>query len=480
MFTFLLGLVIGGVVGWLFYVSAQRENARVEEEKAMLLQEKQIVLRFMHDLVEAIGRGGTREELLNYVVHAAINTTGAISACVFELTEDKLLKGSVAEGLFPPLKRVKVPKNYKTETRAGFIARVMRPDTFALGEGVIGSVADSHRGELIADAKHDPRIVECDDETLAVHTLIVVPIAFRGKLIGVLAVANQNDNLPFNETDYSLVDSLAEQAALAIHNLDAMQLQIEKSRIDQDLALANTIQGMLLPHAFPADGRLDISAIFLPAQMVGGDLYDVVELQDGRIGIAVADVSGKGIPASLLMAICQSNLRHFARAIDSPGKVLAALNAVILEETQRHMFVTMIYAIIDPNENKITLARAGHEQPILLTAKDSNGVYTPTMLDTQGMALGMVPPAIFDGLIEETSVTYNNGDILVLYTDGLTETRNSNGEEFSANRLADAVRINRKKTANDINDAILEQMNEFGESDQQHDDITLLTIKLFV
>lgn len=478
MWGVLLGLALaGGLVGWYFYLQIRRDLARLEEDKLQLNQEKQIVLEFMHNLAEAIGEGVTREELFRRVVHAAVLSTGALSAAVFERTGEESLQGRAAEGLFPPQKPIPESVREKLTSRAKFLEQVLRAETLSFGEGILGSVARSGQGVLVTDGEHDPRIVRHHDDALAVRSLIAAPMTFRDRLMGVLAVANPSDGLSFTETDFSLVQSLAEQAALAIHNLDLLALQIERNRLDLDLELASTIQGMLLPRQFPQDPRLDIAAWYRPAQKVGGDLYDVFPLPEGRIGIAVADVSGKGIPASLLMAICQSHLRHVARAEASPAKVLGALNAELATDLRRDMFITLIYAVIDPAAGEIVVARAGHELPLLLAKDTATGLTEARQIGSEGMALGMAPPPLFNAVIAERRVPFRPGEVLVLYTDGVTEAVNAEGTEFSSARLADAVREARHTSAAQINEAVVAAVEEFSDHGPQADDLTLLTVR---
>lgn len=478
MWGVLIGLVlVGGVVGWTFYLGARRDLVRLEEEKLQLQQEKEIVLEFMHNLAEAIGEGVNRDELFRRVVHAAVLSTGALSAAVFERTGRDALQGRAAEGLFPPQKPIPEAVRENLTTRAKFLEQVLRSETLGFGEGIIGSVARSGQGVLISDGMNDPRLVRHDDPALRVHSLIAAPMTFRDKLMGVLAVANPADGMTFTETDFSLVQSLAEQAALAIHNLDLLALQIEKNRLDLDLELASTIQGMLLPRVFPEDERMDIAAWYRPAQKVGGDLYDVFTLPDGRVGMAVADVSGKGISASLLMAICQSHLRHVARMESSPAGVLRMLNAELASDIRRDMFITLVYGIFDPGSGELVLARAGHELPLLLTRNGTEGLAEVQPIGSEGMAVGMVPSAVFDAVISEYRVVLQPDSILMLYTDGITEAVNRDGVEFSVSRLADTLKEGRTLTAEKVNTSVIAAVEHFSEHAPPADDLTLLTLR---
>ncbi len=476
MFPFLLGLALGAGSLWLLFLASRRQIVRLREEKQMLQQEKQIVVEFMHNLVEDIGEGMSREQLFKSMVHAAILSTNALSACVFNRTSDDKLQGVAVEGLFPPQKELPKTSTDKLSTRAKFIEQVLKSEVYEMGEGIIGSVAKSGKPVLIEDATQDPRVVQHTDSSLMVRSLIVAPITFRKELIGVLAVANPSDGMAFTETDFSLVESIAEQAGMAIHNADLMKIQIEKNKLDFDISMASSIQGMILPKKFPEIEGLDIAALYRPAQKIGGDLYDVFELESGKLGIAVADVSGKGIPASLLMAICQTNLRRFAKEFECPGEVLKALNREVGPEMRQDMFVTFVYGIIDPVAKTLTLARAGHELPLLLH-HNKNGEVVVNPVGSEGMAIGMVPPELFDMIIEVKTVPFNSRDIVVFFTDGITEAANRDGVEFSDLRLRETIKTLRERSATELNDGIVSSVERFTGSSVFADDLTLMTVR---
>ena len=305
--AFLFGVLVGALGIWLLYTGNRKQIKIVEEEKQLLRQEKQIVVEFMHNMVEAVAEGSDRTAMFQRIIHAAILSTGALSACIYEKLENNCLKGVAVEGLFPPLIKLPEETGNGLATRTEFLESILKSETFQMGEGLIGQVAQSRQALLIADASNDPRVLQHIDPALQIRSIIIAPVIFRDTLIAVLAVANPADQLAFNETDFSLVESLAEQVGLAIHNSDAMQLQIEKNKLDLDIELASNIQGLLLPSKFPFSPNIEFAAHYIAAQKIGGDLYDVFNIDDNRIGIAIADVSGKGISASILMAICQSS-----------------------------------------------------------------------------------------------------------------------------------------------------------------------------
>jgi phosphoserine phosphatase RsbU/P len=473
MFLLLVtGVLLGVLVMlWPLYY-ARQETVRLDEERQQLAQDRQRVIDFMHLMVEALGEGLTRQELHQRIVHASILCTGALSACIFERTTENTMRGVAVEGLFPPHRPLTDLAKAKITTRAKFIEQVLRSEEFPVGEGMVGRVAQSGRGELLANATADARIVKHDDPALAVRSVIAVPLVFRERFFGVLAVTNPVGDRPFTEMEFSLMQSLAEQAALALHNAEFLHLQLEKRQLDLDLSLASGIQQMLLPAEPPRILGLDLDARYAAAQKVSGDLYDIFQLSETKLGVAVADVSGKGIPASLLMAICRTNLRQIAPRHDSPAGALIELNRE-LSGVQRGMFITMLYAVIDTATNEVTLARAGHELPLLWRGATGNGEF----IGSEGMPLGMVSQEIFSMAISDRVEPFAAGDVLVLYTDGITEAPNEEGKEFSGPRLFDTVRALHAGTAAEINDGILESVHRFAGDSAQRDDLTLVTVK---
>lgn len=461
---------------WLLYTTKRRQITILEEDKQLLRQEKEIVVEFMHNMVEAVVESQDREAMFQRIIHAAILSTGAISACIYEKRDNDRLSGIAVEGLFPPQRKVSRENTGSDGTRAQYIQNILKSESFQMGEGLIGQVAKSKRALLIPDATKDPRVIQHEDPSLLIRSIIVAPVLFNRELIAVLAVANPADGLAFTDTDFSLVESLAEQVGLAVHNSDAMQLQIDKSKIDLDIELASNTQRLLLPKQFAPSKNISFATHYTAAQKVGGDLYDVISLDEKTVGFAIADVSGKGVSASILMAICQTHLRHFSKQYRTPSEVLCAINEAMQSSIQRDMFITMLYAIIDLETEQLTLARAGHELPFFYD-QHSDGSLDVEPIKSPGMAIGMVPPEIFNAAIKDTSVHFGDEDALLLYTDGITEAVNPEGDEYSGQRLLENLRANGKHSAQTILDRTLESVSNFANGAGQVDDLTLIAIK---
>ena len=473
---FVLGVIVGSTALWLLYGSKRRQIRIIEEEKQLLIQEKQIVVEFMHNMVEAVVESTDRQAMFQRIIHAAILSTGAMSACLFEKTSDGYLKGVAVEGLFPPQRKVSQSMSNQLATRTQHLGNALKSESFRMGEGLIGSVGQSRRAVLISDASNDPRVVQHNAPSLQIRSIIVAPVVFKDELIGVLAVANPSDGLAFNDTDFSLVESIAEQVGLAVHNSDSLNLQIEKNKLDLDIELAGKVQGLLLPKQYPPADHIAFARHYTAAQRIGGDLYDVFSLDKKTIAFAIADVSGKGISASLLMAICQTHLRHFAKAERSPAKVLSAINAAMESTMQRDMFITMIYAVLDLETERLVLARAGHELPLFFDSH-SDGTLDVGPIQSPGMAIGMVPPEIFDTVIRDTDIHFGDEDALLLYTDGVTESVNSKGEEYSTERLLEIFQTHGRDSAQGVLDRVLDSVNRFSKGTGQADDLTMIAVK---
>lgn len=474
-------LIIGFLVGVLAVLGplarTRRAVDRVEEQNQQLAQDRQRLLDFMHRMAEALGEGLGAEALRQRIVHASILCTGALSACMFERTERNTLRGVAVEGLFPPHRPLADAAPGGLATRARFIEQVLKAEEFPVGEGMVGRVAQTGRGELLANAAADPQMVKHRDEALTVRSVIAVPLRFREQFFGVLAVTNPAGEQPFRESDFTLMQSLAEQAALALHNAEFLHLQLAQRQLDLDLSLARGIQQMLLPRASVTVAGLDIDARYAPAQKVGGDFYDVFVVAETRLGVVVADVAGKGIPASLLMAICRTHFRQIASRHGSPAAVVRELNRTLLADIRGGLYVTMLYGVIDVARNEVTFARAGHELPLFARRDRAGGTQRTDYVGSEGMPLGLVPDEIFAGVTEDRTEPFGPGDVLVLYSDGLTEAPNEADTEFSGARLADAVRALQGRAAREVNDGILESLRRFTGEAPLRDDFTLVTVK---
>ena len=473
---FLAGTTIG-LLAWFYHRKAsQTKLAALRDEEVRLQKEKQIIVDFMHNLAVAIGEGVARKELCQRIVHTAVITTGAMSACVYEKLDNGKLQGIATEGLFPPQRKMRDSLGEESTTRARFLEKILSSEVLEEGEGIVGEVAKTGKPVFVANAQNDPRIPKHPDPALAIRSMVYSPLIHDDSILGVLVVANPSSGLTFSEMDLSLVNSLAEQAALAIKNSDAMNLRLAKTRMDSDLTLAKEVQELFLAQKSPECKGLDIDAQYLPSSQVGGDFYDFYKLSSTKFALCVADVSGKGVPASLLMAICQTSLRHYVNKSRTPCAVLKKLNQDLEMRIREDMFITIFLAIIDTQANTLTYARAGHE-PALLAKNQKKDDLSIEKLHGSGMALGMVPSDLFEETIEDQTVPFETDDLLVLFTDGVTEAENEEKEEFGIDRLCETLSSSTSSKANVFNRKLLSELDDYSSDSFERDDLTIVAVK---
>lgn len=442
--------------------------------KHRLMAEKDVVMSFVHQITEDFSHSLNQSELWQHILDAALKSTGASKACIYK-HERGHLERIVQAGLFPPQGRIQREALEKTQTRSDFVAGVSNKDPLMVGQGIIGKVAQYRDGVLIRDPEEEEDWVHYSDPSLRVRSLMVIPIVYQNDLLGVLALANPLTREAFSEMDFSLSTSLAEQSGLAIHNLNLLRYKLEKTKLDMDLSLAGSIQNMLLPKSLPRLASLDIAADYLPMRQVGGDLYDITEVGPHQIGVSVADVSGKGISAAMLMTMCFSHLKNSLARSSGPLELVKQMNESLTLVLRKDMFVTFFYGVIDTQEETLRFVRAGHELPIVVYSGNQEPILN--CIDSDGIALGMVPGALFDQVIQEQTVPFPKGASLILYTDGITEHPNKAGTDYSLKRLKAVCESSFKASAREMNRSILNNVTHFSQGAEPADDITLLTIK---
>jgi serine phosphatase RsbU (regulator of sigma subunit)/anti-sigma regulatory factor (Ser/Thr protein kinase) len=299
---------------------------------------------------------------------------------------------------------------------------------------------------------------------------LVVPLVSQGELIGTLNLGPRLSEQEYSTDDRRLLTTLAGHAAPAIRVAQLVREQAseaaERERLEQEMRVATLIQQQFLPRHLPDLPHWQIAAYYGPARAVGGDFYDFIEMADGRIGISVGDVTDKGVPAALVMARTHTVLRAEASRSNSPGVILARANALLVPEMPATMFVTCLFAILDPETGRIVIANAGHNLPYIRT---DDGVVE---LRATGMPLGLMPDIVY----EETEGVIAPGSNVLLYSDGLVEAHDRASQMFGFPRLRQAMTID--DSGSELLDRLLETLHGFTGTDwEQEDDITLVTLR---
>ncbi len=302
---------------------------------------------------------------------------------------------------------------------------------------------------------------------LKVH--LVVPLKEKGKLIGFIALSRKFTGFRYSYEDITLLTVLANQLVVAINNAKLYAQSLEKQRLEEELNLARQIQLGLLPKAFPQSRYFQISAYTHPARQVGGDYYDFLEKEDGRVVIALADASGKGIPAALLVSLLHASLRAEAKSGLPLWQTVARVNSLIFSSTSAERFATMFYGELDPGSRKLVYCNAGHNYPILV--RGGNQVH---FLDVGGLLLG----AFADAVYQMGEVSLKSQDLIFFYSDGLTEARNQQDEEFGEQRLIGLLLKWSYLSADQLKEKIIYEVNDFASGTVQYDDQTLAVLKI--
>ncbi len=336
-------------------------------------------------------------------------------------------------------------------------------------QGIVGRCVQGNAGEIVRDVENDPNFDKSVDQTTGFTTrsILCAPMSVKDQRIGAIELVNKlgGDGL-FMDSDLQLLQALSSSAGLAILNARMAEALVEQERVRRELELAAEIQRSLLPERRADD--FPVYGVNVPARMVSGDFYDFFELGDGRICFNLADVSGKGMNAALLMAKTASLFRCLGKEILDPGRLMARINGEICETASRGMFVTMVGGIYDPSSGVVRLANAGHEPPLF---HDPEAGFTA--LPANAPPLG-IPPLLAGEVGFEVEELRLNGGTLYIFTDGVTEGYLADGSELTSEGLMELMRQNKELPISRRVDAVIALIDHAGAA--LRDDITLLAI----
>jgi len=287
--------------------------------------------------------------------------------------------------------------------------------------------------------------------------------------VGLFALPHKHSDDVFHVQDLDLLTIVAGQVALQVENSRLYEEEVEKQKLEEQLALARTIQSRLLPSRLPTVAGVELSAVNISSAQVSGDYYDLIPRPDGQLGLVVSDVSGKGIPASLLASSLQAALRAQCDNSDSPGTILERVNRHLHASTDPQHFATLFLGFFDPAARRLRYSSGGHNPPMLRRADGR-----VELLEEGGLPLGA-----FDfGSYAEGETLLGSGDVLLLYTDGLTETRDADGEEFGYAGVERVLHACHGRTAAELVGALSDELQRFCGRRAADDDVTLLVLRV--
>ncbi|MDP9361451.1 MAG: PP2C family protein-serine/threonine phosphatase [Acidobacteriota bacterium] len=402
-------------------------------------------LSVLNDLARAIGGSLQPDQVMKTIINSSLKAVNAQQGMITLVDHDPA---------------------HPSETLVRANVSSSNVTVFHLTHALLGWMQLNQMPLVISNPESDARFtgVTWDSE---LRSLLCVPLMVKSQMKGILTVYNKKTGDSFDSGDERLLAIIASQSAQVIENARLYEEERAFARMREQVQLAVQVQEHLLPQAAPQIPGYDIAGKSIAAQEIGGDYFDFVPMPDGRSAICLGDVSGKGLPASLLMANVQATIRLLASLGISAAETMARANSLLCRSTPPEKFVTFFFSILDPVRHTMAFCNAGHNPPLLFSASGHSD------LRTSGLVLGMIDGHPY----KEGSVTLAPGDVVVIYSDGVTEAVNSMDEEFGEERLIEIARLHRHESAASMLSSIIAAVLQHCGTQPQYDDMTLVIVK---
>jgi len=440
------------------YAAVAIENARLYDSA----QEQAYASAALLQVAQAVADSNNLDETLNSIVRITPILVG-VKSCAIYFADSESFRPAQAYGFPEDVQELLWGRNFA-------------PGDFPLldtvrerGQLVIGLLAPSSPQDWL-----DPLLMLTEEDAYYAmqggeRLLIGFPVMVRNDLFGVMVVEESNEDRRFRQKRIEIISGICQQVALSIQNEHLQREMVLRERLEHEVELARQIQKTFLPDHLPEFPNWDLGAYWRPAREVGGDFYDIFELPDGRLGLFIADVSDKGIPAALFMALTRTLVRAVVYDTPSPAAVLQRVNNIIIPDNEQSMFVTAFYASLDLNTGMFEYANAGHNPPLWFTKKNGS----ITALPRTGMALGIVENTEMENKI----IQLHGGDFVLMYTDGLTEAFSPEEEAFGEERVNELLHKHADDTAASMMSAFENAINGFSGMLPPADDLTMVSIR---
>lgn len=468
------------LLGTIVWKQRQAIAALKEKRKEIVVEEHRM-FSFLHGLGESLQNSRTQAEFYQFILNGAIRVVEGSQGALYLLdtkeTKDAaaLVPHAVTPDCAPLTKDLVVnydPAN-PSKLQSAIQLRSIEPDE---NESILRDCLKHRRGLHLNDLSTHAafsELLETDRAKLHLPAMLA-PLYFGEGDLGVLVVlGHAQEKRRFDANDFAVFRSLADQCSLALGTAQLSRQSVVQRRLEEELLNAREVQRILLPNQAPPLPGYRIAGNNKAARTVSGDYYDFIRLGESHLGIAIADVSGKGLPASLMMAMGRSVLRANAEPWFSPSKALAVVNRILYPDMRQDMFVSMIYLIATSESGEIVMARAGHDPPLVYRAASK----TVEELNPNGLAVGVDEGPVFERNTADLSLTLATGDALLLYTDGINEAQNAEGEEFGLERLRTAFQEAAPRGTDHIMADLHAKVAEFVGDFPQTDDMTMVVLE---
>jgi phosphoserine phosphatase RsbU/P len=427
---------------------SQRKNPTSEILESNLSSRTEL-LRLISKVGVALLSSSGLDETLNQVASLVFEAVPA-ERCVIMLHDDE------AEGGM----KILVARQRGKEERI---------EEVRISSSVMHEVLENGKSVLTADAQHDPRYASQTMVLLGIRSVLAVPLSVgEDKVFGIIYADSPTTEATFSEEHLNILTTLASVASIRVENAKLLDERFERERMERELELATEIQQTFQPSAPPVMDDYEFQGISFSCYEIGGDYYDFIALQDRKMMIALGDVSGKGTAAALLMSSLHAAIHAQVTARTSLHEMVTSVNKYLAANTPTNRFVTLFIAELDPANGILSYINAGHNPPIMGRADGR-----VEQLESGGFPLGILPQAEYD----VGKVQLNSGDSLVIYSDGVSEANNLNGDEFGMERLTQVISKNIQASAAGLRDKVESALSSFTQTAPANDDITLVIVK---
>ena len=463
----LLSLSYGFHIYFLYRYQVHFEDA---EDTAREFTNEYInqIFHFLQTVGSVITERIKIEQVLDFSVKSIVKTTSATSGAIFLIDEyDDVLTLKARQGYFPP----PFPIPQTAHNKIGGVEKYLESAKIKLGETIFGEVAQSGESRYIRRVAEDPSMEQNSrQDALYMSSIIVIPLIVMQRVFGVLGLVKRDKGHVFSKDDYERAKILTNYASLILENLFTYLELLEKQEIEREVGIAADIQAKLLPTKLPKIHNAGVSAYSAPARGVSGDYYDVIPLRDGKFAMLICDVAGKGVPASLVMVMIRTIIHLIAASSRSAAQIVAWINRGIVGNIDIDRFATLSFFTFDPATGALQYANAAHHPALVYRA----ATRSIERLDTEGLPIGIERKAQYGQ--QETKLA--NGDIVMMYTDGIVEAMDPQGRQYEDERLKTIFTDNASLGAEDLIEAIRTDIDAFVENAKQHDDQTLMLMKV--
>ena len=423
------------------------EDARTQSDETSRVTRQSDLLALISKISVALLDTATLNETLDQIVSMVFQAVPADRSMIMMRDEKNPdLKVAVA----------------RLRDRAGEVGEIR------ISRSVIDEVVTNGKSVLTSDAQADPRFMGGTVMLQGVRSVLAVPLGVGEKVFGIVYADSPLAEGRFTEDHLKVLTTLASVAAIRVQNARLMEQQMERVRLERELQVASEIQQRFQPASAPIVTGYELQGISFPCYEIGGDYYDFIQRDNGKLIVALGDVSGKGPAAALLMSSLHAAVHAHSDTHDSLAKMIGAVNRYLVDSTPANRFVTLFYAELDPKEGSLAFLNAGHNPPLIVHAGG-----TMEQLAAGGLPLGIMANADF----REGKTRLHPGDVLVIYSDGVSEAVNPKGEEFGPTRLYETVARNLDASAAGIRDRIESALTKFCQGTPAADDITLVICK---